>query len=146
MQISNSLQRPNLNIHPIWRSTTKIGHVDLHWVLYILFDHFYFVAAWSLFLWCCQTWVELSECPKFMGWPFALGVWRCLTSCMNIDFMKQDHLRWQSKHLKGQLDIPVGDFTFFDQMRSVGSPCWWCHVFGPQLGPPEGCVCLLVCL
>ena len=29
-----------------------------------------------------------------------------------------------SKHLKGQLDPPVGNVTFLDQRRSVGPPCW----------------------
>ena len=59
-------------------------------------------------------------------------------------FFLQAHL---SKHLKSQLDPPVRDLTFFlikevgwfllsvtsrfwDQRRSVGSPCWLGNVLG----------------
>ena len=62
-------------------------------------------------------------------------------------FYINDHLE-QSKHLKGQLDPPVSDLTFFctkggwldpplsdvtflHQRRSVGSPCQWRDVFAP---------------
>ena len=41
----------------------------------------------------------------------------------------------------GQLDLSIGDVTFLDQRRSVGSPYWWRHVFGSeggQLDPPVG--------
>ena len=70
------------------------------------------------------------------------------------------HIFWTKG---GQLDLPVGDVTFFgskevswipllvtsrfwDQRRSFGAPCWWCHTFwikGGRLGPPVGDVTFL---
>ena len=89
------------------------------------------------------------------------------------------HTRWRKVFwIKGgQLDPPVGDVTFFgskevrwipllvashvlDHRRSVGSPCWWRHIFRPKdvrlitlllssrfwtTGIPWG-LCLFVCL
>ena len=42
------------------------------------------------------------------------------------------HKAWASKHLKGQLAPRVSDVTFLDQMRSVGAPRQWRHVFGSR--------------
>ena len=38
----------------------------------------------------------------------------------------------QSKHLKGRLRTRVGNVTFLDQWRSVGTPCWSRDVFGSK--------------
>ena len=42
-----------------------------------------------------------------------------------------------SKHLKDQLDPPVGDVTFLDQRRSVGNVTFLDHQ-GSHLDPPFG--------
>ena len=50
-----------------------------------------------------------------------------VSKCVFLKKWKKDMIyktTWQCKHLKGQLDPPVREVTFFNQKRPVGSLCW----------------------
>ena len=75
----------------------------------------------------CQT---LPRIPKNLLTHFKALDWRVFIS---TEFKVQStSISVKSKHLKSQLDPPVGDVTFLHHRRSVRSPCW--------LRTPQNCI------
>ena len=69
----------------------------------------------------------------FDQWSPTTGLAVPLTCCVLLNKRVSVLQSFQrSKHLKSQLDPPVGDVTFLHHRRSVRSPCW--------LRTPQNCI------
>ena len=109
------------------------------------------IRPWSARLVACQTFWSTGapywtwKCAwSWNSWqssrPFQSSQYFNIRNALQYNYARKPHplagmvlrLKVQSKHLKSQLDPPVGDVTFLHHRRSVRSPCW--------LRTPQNCI------